>query len=208
MELHRLEARHLRSQLNPHFLFNTLNAISELGYRDPGAADRTVTQLSNLLRISLDTGSRHEIALKDELEILKRYLDIQQTLLQNRLKIEFDIAPDTLNARVPSMILQPLAENAVTHGITTTTAVGRIVVSARRDAETLVLGVSDNGPGVEPGRVAERVGLGNTRTRLAHLYGDAQRFDLANAAGGGATARLRIPFHEAYAYDEDTYAYR
>jgi LytS/YehU family sensor histidine kinase len=206
-ELHRTEARRLRNQLNPHFLFNTLNAISELGYRDPDAADRTITQLSNLLRVSLDTGSRHEIALKDEVDILRRYLDIQQTLLQNRLKIEFDIAPDTLTARVPSMILQPLAENAIVHGVTPAGAGGYVCVTARREADALVLTVRDNGPGVATA-CRERVGLGNTRTRLEHLYGAAQQFELIAAPGGGALARLRLPFHEAYAYDEDSHAYR
>ncbi|HET6655838.1 MAG TPA: histidine kinase [Gammaproteobacteria bacterium] len=203
-EVHRLEARRLRSQLNPHFLFNALNAVSELGYHDPGAADRTVTQLGNLLRISLDTDNRYEIALKDELDILRRYLDIQQILLQDRLRIHFDIAPETLSARVPSMILQPLAENAVIHGITTTKG-GCIDIAARRDHEALVLEVRDDGPGTQNAG-PERVGLSNTRNRLAHLYGDAQDFELKSAADGWTVARIRLPFHEAWAYDEDAHA--
>ncbi|HET6725473.1 MAG TPA: histidine kinase [Gammaproteobacteria bacterium] len=203
-ELHRLEARRLRSQLNPHFLFNTLTAISELGYHDPGAADRTVTQLGNLLRISLDTDNRYEIALKDELDILRRYLDIQQTLLQDRLRIQFDVAPETLTARVPSMILQPLAENAVIHGITATRG-GRIDVVARRGGEMLELEIRDDGPGIADAR-CERVGLTNTRSRLAHLYGNAQDFDLKSAADGWTVARIRLPFHEAWSYDEDAHA--
>ncbi|HET6654846.1 MAG TPA: histidine kinase [Gammaproteobacteria bacterium] len=203
-ELHRLEARRLRSQLNPHFLFNALTAVSELGYHDPGAADRTVTQLSNLLRISLDTDNRYEIALKDELDILRRYLDIQQTLLQNRLRIQFNVATDTLSARVPSMILQPLAENAVTHGITATRG-GCIDVAAHRDGEMLVLEIRDDGPGLQNAG-PERVGLSNTRDRLAHLYGNAQDFELKSAADGWTVARIRLPFHEAWAYDEDAHA--
>ncbi|HET7371085.1 MAG TPA: histidine kinase [Gammaproteobacteria bacterium] len=203
-ELHRLEARRLRSQLNPHFLFNALNAVSELGYHDPGAADRMVTQLSNLLRISLDTDNRYEIALKDELDILRRYLDIQQTLLQSRLQVRFDIATDTLAARVPSMILQPLAENAVTHGITTTRG-GCVDVASYRDGDALVLEVRDDGPGVQDAG-PERVGLSNTRSRLAHLYGNAQDFELKSAADGWTVARIRLPFHEAWAYDEDAHA--
>lgn len=203
-ELHRLEARRLRSQLNPHFLFNTLNAISELGYHDPGAADRTVTQLGNLLRISLDTDNRYEISLKDELDILRRYLDIQQTLLQNRLEIQYDVAPETLTARVPSMILQPLAENAVIHGITATRG-GCIDIGARRDGEMLVLEVRDDGPGMQNAG-PERVGIANTRDRLAHLYGNAQDFDLRSADDGWTVARIRLPFHEAWAYDEDAHA--
>ncbi len=200
-EVHRLRARHLRAQINPHFLFNALNAISELGYHDPGAADRTVTRLGNLLRISLDTGNRYEIGLKDELDILRRYLDIQQTLLQDRLEIRFEIEPDTLTARVPSMILQPLAENAVTHGITPTRG-GSIDIAARHEGEMLVLEVRDDGPGFQaPGK--ERVGLGATRSRLAHLYGDQQQLELKDGFDGWTTARIRLPFHEAWAYDED-----
>ncbi|HET7308334.1 MAG TPA: histidine kinase [Gammaproteobacteria bacterium] len=203
-ELHRLEARRLRSQLNPHFLFNALNAVSELGYHDPGAADRTITQLGNLLRISLDTDNRYEISLKDELDILRRYLDIQQTLLQSRLQIQFDIAPDTLAARVPSMILQPLAENAVTHGITPTRG-GCIDIVARRAGDRLVLEVRDDGPGLTHA-ACERVGLSNTRSRLAHLYGNAQDFALRSGADGWTIAHISLPFHEAWAYDEDAHA--
>lgn len=198
----------LRTQLNPHFLFNTLNAISELGYTDPEAADRTVTQLSGLLRKSLDDSHQQEIALRDELDFLKRYLDIQQTLLRGRLQIEFEVADNTLNARVPGMILQPLVENAVTHGIGRN-GTGCINLRARREAELLLIEVEDNGWGLviaAPRGGREGIGIGNTRARLRYLYGELAGLELHGRPGEGLLARLTIPFHEAYAFDENPYA--
>lgn len=199
------ELRRLRTQLNPHFLFNTLNAISELGYTDPEAADRTITQLSGLLRKSLDDVHQQEIALRDELDFLRRYLDIQQTLLRGRLHIEFDIADQTLAARVPGMILQPLVENAVTHGIGRNGS-GHITLRSRREGEALIIEVEDNGWGLLPAtRRSEREGIGvaNTRERLRYLYGDLAKLELRSHLGKGCTARLNIPFHEAFAFDEN-----
>ncbi|MGB9428844.1 MAG: histidine kinase [Gammaproteobacteria bacterium] len=204
------ELRRLRGQLNPHFLFNTLNAISELGYKDPDSADRVITQLSSLLRKSLDDSHQQEIALRDELDFLKRYLDIQQTLLQGSLQIEFDIANDTLSARVPGMILQPLAENAVTHGIGRSGS-GYLKISAVRRDDLLMIEVQDNGWGLviaEPHANREGIGIANTRARLRHLYGDLASLELHGRPGEGLTAYLNIPFHEAYAFDEDTYSDR
>lgn len=199
------ELRRLRTQLNPHFLFNTLNAISELGYRDPEAADRTITQLSGLLRKSLDDSHQQEIALRDELDFLKRYLAIQQILLQDRLHVELDISDDTLNARVPGMILQPLVENAVTHGIGRS-GTGYITVRATRRDELLVIEVEDNGWGLviaNPRKSGEGIGINNTRTRLRYLYGELAGLELHSRRGEGLTARLNIPFHEAFAFDEN-----
>ena len=199
------ELRRLRTQLNPHFLFNTLTAISELGYTDPEAADRTITQLSGLLRKSLDDSHQQEIALRDELDFLRRYLDIQQTLLRGRLQIVFDIADNTLNARVPGMILQPLVENAVTHGVGRS-GTGYITLRSRRENETLAIEVEDNGWGLviaAPRGGREGIGIGNTRARLSYLYGGLAGLELKSRPGEGLTACLRIPFHEAFAFDEN-----
>ena len=204
------ELRRLRTQLNPHFLFNTLTAISELGYTDPEAADRTITQLSGLLRKSLDDSHQQEIALRDELDFLRRYLDIQQTLLRGRLQIVFDIADNTLNARVPGMILQPLVENAVTHGVGRS-GTGYITLRSRRENETLVVEVEDNGWGLviaAPRGGREGIGIGNTRARMSYLYGGLAGLELKSRPGEGLTARLRIPFHEAFAFDENPHADR
>ena len=204
-ELVSAELRRLRTQLNPHFLFNTLNAIAELGYQNPEAADRTITQLSGLLRKSLDDSHQQEIALRDELDFLKRYLAIQQTLLQDRLQVELEISDDTLNARVPGMILQPLVENAVTHGIGRG-AVGYITVRSKHRGELLVIEVEDNGWGLviaDPRRSGEGIGLNNTRARLRYLYGELAGLELHSRPGEGLTACLHIPFHEAFAYDEN-----
>ena len=206
-ELVRAELRRLRTQLNPHFLFNTLNAISELSYENPEAADRTITQLSGLLRKSLDDSHQQEIALRDEVDFLERYLAIQQTLLQDRLHVELEISDETLNARVPGMILQPLVENAVTHGIGRS-GTGYITVRSRRRGELLVIEVEDNGWGLviaDPKKSGEGIGINNTRARLRYLYGELASLELRSRPGEGLTACLNIPFHEAFAFDENPY---
>lgn len=199
------ELRRLRTQLNPHFLFNTLNAIAELGYRDPEAADHTITQLSGLLRKSLDDSHQREISLRDELDFLQSYLSIQQTLLRGRLNTELGIARDTLNARVPGMILQPLVENALTHGIGRAGSVD-LMVRTLRAGDMLVIEVQDNGwglgvAGTHPDR--EGIGISNTRARLRYLYGGRASLQLHNCPGMGVTVRLKIPYHETCAYDEN-----
>lgn len=201
---HRLadaEARALRTQINPHFLYNTLNAIAELGYSDPRTADRVVTELSLLLRKALDTSHRQEIAVRDEVAFLNSYLSIQSVLLGERLQVQMDISERVLPARLPGMILQPLVENAVTHGIS---AQGRadIVIGAQRDETALVLTVSDHGPGLPAAGITEGIGLGNTRARLNHLYGVAASLQLCNQSEGGLVVRLFLPYHESFAYDE------
>lgn len=209
-QLVRAELRRLRTQLNPHFLFNTLNAIAELGYENPEAADLTITQLSGLLRKSLDDSRQQEIALRDELDFLERYLAIQQTLLQDRLQVELEISDDTLNARVPGMILQPLVENAVTHGVGRS-GTGYVTVRSRREGELLVLEVEDNGWGLviaDPHKSGEGIGINNTRARLRYLYGESGSLELHSRPGEGLIARLNIPFHEAFAYDENPYSDR
>lgn len=188
----RLQA--LRAQLHPHFLFNTLNAISALVHRDPEAADRMIARLSDLLRMALEDLGVQEVPLAKEIEFLKRYLEIEQTRFADRLTVSLEIAPETLGARTPYLILQPLVENAIRHGIAPRAQPGRVKISAKREDGFLVLEVSDDGPGiVSSGSLREGVGLSSTRERLEKLYGGRHRFEAKNDTGGGFVARLSIP---------------
>jgi len=185
----------LQMQLNPHFLFNTLHSISALMHQDVEAADGMITRLSDLLRTALDSSDTQEVTLRQELEFLQRYLEIEQTRFGSRLTVKTDIAPDTLDAQVPNLILQPLVENAIRHGIEPHAKPGRIELRAQRAAGTLVLDVCDNGTGLGENEPAEEgVGLSNTRARLRTLYGETHGFELRDAPGGGLHARLTIPF--------------
>ena len=187
----------LKMQLHPHFLFNTLNAITALVHTDPEAADTMIVRLSELLRITLENESIQIVSLRQELEFLDRYLDIQRVRFQDRLRIEMDVRPDTLDAGVPNLVLQPLVENAVQHGISQRPENGEIRVSAHRAGDMLVLEVADNGPGFASRNAADRHpgrGLANTRERLRQLYGDAHRFELRDNAGAGLTVSVTIPF--------------
>lgn len=188
----------LKMQLHPHFLFNTLNAISELVYKDPAAAEEMITRLSDLLRLTLENGQTQEVSLKQELEFLERYLRIEQTRFQDRLTIKLDVEADALDARVPNMILQPLVENAIKHGTGARAAAGRIEIQARRDNGALRLSVRDNGPGLKESAPTGRsgVGLSNTQARLQRLYGAAHSFELRNRPEGGLAVNLMIPFIE------------
>jgi two-component sensor histidine kinase len=191
----RLQA--LRMQLNPHFLFNTLHAISALIHEDPEAADRVVARLSELLRLSLDTSKSQEVPLSEELDFLDRYLEIEQTRFGDRLRIEKQVEPEVRNALVPYLILQPLVENAIRHGIEPREETGHLLIFARRNNGQLDLRIRDNGSGLpEPANPPARqgIGLANTRSRLSHLYGQDYGFELVPALGGGLEARLAIPF--------------
>ena len=188
----------LRTQLHPHFLFNTLNAIAELIYQDPPRAERTVTQLSDLLRQALNRADDHEIPLSEEIDFLHKYVAIQQTLLQERLTVHWEVAPDTAAAFVPAMILQPVVENAVQHGIAPRASGGTLRLTVQRDGDMLFLQVQDDGVGLA-GHVpmGDGVGLSNTRARLRHLYGDRHTCDIEPSPGGGVTVTMRLPFREA-----------
>ncbi len=189
----------LKMQLHPHFLFNTLNAISELVHRDPDTADRMLTDLSDLLRMSFENLEVQEIPLKQELEFLRKYLEIEQTRFHDRLEVKMDIGPDTLDASVPNMILQPLVENAIKHGISPRAEGGKINIEAWRKNGHLHLSVSDDGVGVNSGGVkafTEGVGLSNTRRRLKHLYGNGHKFELEPEEAHGLNVRLDIPYRE------------
>lgn len=189
----------LRMQLNPHFLFNTLHAVSALVERDPPGVRRIVARLSTLLRRALDESTPQEVPLRDELDFLRGYFDIQRVRFQDRLEIVEDVPPETLDALVPNLLLQPLAENAVEHGVSRLEAEpGRIEVVARREAGRLVVTIRDNGPGLDPGAEREGgVGLKNVRARLDALYGDAARLDLNPADGRGLAASVTLPYHTA-----------
>jgi two-component sensor histidine kinase len=188
----------LQMQLNPHFLFNTLHSISALMHKDVEAADRMIVRLGDLLRAALEGSDTQEVELRQELEFLKRYLEIEQTRFGNRLTVKMDIAPETLEAQVPNLILQPLVENAIRHGIEPRSKSGRIELRARRLNGVLTLEVSDNGTGLTRNQaVREGVGLSNTRARLGELYGEAHQFELRPGADGGLVAHLTIPFKKA-----------
>ena len=191
----RLQA--LQMQLNPHFLFNTLNAIATLLHRDADAADRMIVRLGELLRLALDTANTQEVTLRHELDFLSRYLEIEQTRFGSRLEVSMDIGPDTVDALVPNLILQPILENAIRHGIQPRATPGRIALRARREAGRLRLTVEDNGAGLsgqQPSR--EGVGLTNTRERLRQLYGEAQHLLFREAPNGpGLVVEIELPFH-------------
>ena len=183
----------LQMQLNPHFLFNTLHSISSLVHIDPEAADRMIAQLSDLLRQTLDSGHNHEVPLSQELHILKTYLQIEQTRFGERLKVHFDVDPGTLGASVPNLILQPIVENAIRHGIEPHAKPGEITLETRRDNSHLTLLVRDNGTGLAKDHSREGIGLSNTRARLQQLYPGRHQFNLRNAPEGGLIVTMTIP---------------
>ncbi len=188
----------LQMQLQPHFLFNTLHAISTLMQRDVRAANRLIVRLSDLLRLTLEHAGEQVVPLQKELELLEQYLEIQRTRFQDRLTVRMDIDPETLDARVPCLILQPLVENAVRHGIAPLSRPGRIEIRAHRQNGTLRLEVCDDGAGLKSGEGAPQgIGLGNTRARLAQLYGSSQALRMRNAPSGGLVVSVELPFSPA-----------
>ena len=188
----------LRMQINPHFLFNTLNAISTLVHTDPSVADEMITDLGELFRVSLESFEGNEIPLSRELDLLQRYLAIEQRRFGGRLKVEQHVAPEILNALVPTLILQPLVENAIRHGIEPQSSSGQIAIRGRQDGNKIKLSVSDNGTkpadaSTEKGK-RQGIGLANTRARLQQLYGASQSFSAGQGKLGGWTVELELPF--------------
>ena len=190
----RLDA--LRMQLDPHFLFNTLHAISSLVERDPRGVRRMISRLSELLRHTIEGPSEQEIPLRKEMDLLRRYLEIMEVRFQGRLEISTDVEERAMEALVPNLILQPIVENAIKHGVSKIEGPGRIALSGRVEGEQLVLRVENNGPFV-PGGESGGVGLSNTKARLAHLYGGEQSFELrgSNTELPLTVAEIRLPYH-------------
>lgn len=195
-QLARARLQVLEMQLHPHFLFNTLHAVVTLMHRDVDAAERMLTRLGDLLRMALETSGAQEVPLKDELEFLGRYLEIERIRFGDRLSVSVDVRPEVLDARVPSFILQPLVENAIRHGVARHAGPGRIEIRGHRRDGRFELAVSDNGPGLpdDGSELREGVGLSNTRARLRGLYGREQDLQLVTGPDGGLTVRLWIPF--------------
>jgi two-component system, LytTR family, sensor kinase len=190
----RLQA--LKMQLHPHFLFNALNSLADLIDHEPQAAQKMVARLGDFLRLTLHSSATQQIALAEEIEFLRNYLEIERIRFADRLQVLMDIAPETLTARVPTLLLQPLVENAIRHGIAQQETPGCVAIKTWREADQLHLQVSDNGPGLSAQTAQETNGLGlrNTRARLQTLYGDAQRLELAEVLAGGVIVTLEIPF--------------
>jgi len=187
------ELQVLKMQLHPHFLFNTLHAISALVHEDPEAADRMLSQLGDLLRATLAAGEAQEVPLGRELEFVDRYLDIERHRLGGRLQVDRDIDGAALDALVPNLLLQPLIENAIRHGIAPAAAGGTIRIRARCESGALRLQISDDGNGCDADGLVPGLGLSNTRARLAQLYGSAHRFSVTGTAGAGVQVDLTLP---------------
>jgi signal transduction histidine kinase len=196
LQLTQTQLQVLKMQLDPHFLFNTFNAITTLMYRDVTAADGMLTRLSDLLRLTLSRSGDQEVTLREELDFLRVYLEIQQTRFGDRLSVDWQVQSGIDDACVPHMVLQPIVENAIQHGISRVPGPGRLWITARREGDSLILRVRDSGPGFaddwepRPGGV----GLSTTHARLEQMYGDRQNLEMQNAEEGGALVEVALPF--------------
>jgi two-component system LytT family sensor kinase len=183
----------LRMQLQPHFLFNTLHSISALMHKDVRRADSMIVALSDLLRMSLQNIGAQEVPLQSELDFLQRYIEIMGMRFGDRLHVSIDVEPETRDARVPNLFLQPLVENSFRHGFGDL-GQGKIAISVRREGDMLRCIIADDGRGLRAGH-KEGVGLSSTRQRLAHLYGDQHSFSVRGSPGEGVHVTMSIPFH-------------
>jgi two-component system, LytTR family, sensor kinase len=200
-QLSQAQLQALKMQLQPHFLFNTLHSISALLTKDIEAARKMITRLGDFLRLTLENSGSPEVTLQREMEFLSCYLEIERIRFQNRLVTRMDLGEETLKAKVPNLILQPIVENAIRHGIAPRSTPGLIEIEAKQLNGTLRIQVRDNGPGLSEHRTSENLftkglGLANTETRLERLYGAAHLFDLRNNPDGGLIVTLEIPFHK------------
>jgi len=200
-QLAKAQLQALKVQLHPHFLFNTLNSVSELMHQDVNTAERVITRLSDLLRMALENIGVQEIPLRQELDFVQGYLEIEQLRFQDRLHIDLDVAPETLDCRIPNLLLQPIVENAIRHGIAKSSELGLVRIFTRKISDRLLIVVGDNGPGLEtngngkPKTTNFGLGLSTTRSRLEFLYGREQTFVLNNLPERGLEVRISLPWH-------------
>jgi signal transduction histidine kinase len=202
---HQAQLEALRYQINPHFLFNSLNAVSTLvTERRNDEAARMLSRVSDFLRLTLTAPVRDEVALADEIDYVRQYLEIERVRFGDRLRMEVDVATDAWEAAVPAFVLQPLIENAVRHAIAPRETGGTIVIEAKRAGDQLHVAIVDDGPGVRDAQRSDangngtgRIGLTNTRDRLRELYGERGRLELTTPAGGGTRATVELPFRRA-----------
>jgi sensor histidine kinase YesM len=201
-QLSQAQLQALKMQLHPHFLFNTLHSISALLHKDTEAARKMISRLGDFLRLTLENGGTQEVTLEQEMEFLKCYLEIERIRFQDRLTTRIEVAPQALDSHVPNLILQPIVENAIRHGIAPRSTPGLIEIRAEQENEWLRIKVRDNGPGLPVNRSTgnlfkKGLGLVNTQKRLDRLYGAAHRFELANAPEGGLVVTLEFPSKSA-----------
>jgi sensor histidine kinase YesM len=197
-QLSQAQLQALKMQLHPHFLFNTLHSISALLNKDKEAARQMIARLGDFLRLTLENSGAQEVTLQQEIEFLVCYLEIQRIRFQDRLTTSLDVEAEALDAQVPNLILQPIVENAIRHGISQRSTPGRIEIQAKHRNGVLRIQVRDNGPGLPVNRSHEKLfqkglGLANTQTRLERLYGGEHRFELTNDPAGGLIVTLEIP---------------
>jgi two-component system, LytTR family, sensor kinase len=197
-QLSQAQLQALKMQLHPHFLFNTLHSISALLHRDTEAARKMITRLGDFLRLTLENSGTQEVTLKQEIEFLRCYLEIERIRFQDRLTTRVFVDPEVLDTRVPNLILQPIVENAIRHGVAPRSTPGEIEIRAKQEDGFLRIRIRDNGPGLPMNRTVDSLfkkglGLMNTQTRLDRLYGDGHRFEIANDPSGGLAVTLKIP---------------
>jgi two-component system, LytTR family, sensor kinase len=210
-QLSHAQLQALKMQLHPHFLFNTLHSISALLNKQPEAARTMITRLGDFLRLTLENSGSQEVTLQKEMEFLRCYLEIERVRFQDRLMTRVDVSAPALDAQVPNLILQPIVENAIRHGIAPRSTPGLIEILAKPQNGTLRIQIRDNGPGLPADRNSEALftkglGLANTERRLDRLYGAAHRFDLVNDPEGGLVVTLEIPFIKASSNGSSTKA--
>lgn len=197
LQLSKAHLQALKMQLQPHFLFNALNSISALQMENVEAAQEMTARLGDFLRMTLENVGAQEVTLREEIEFLECYLDIEKVRFKKRLTTNIEVESEVMSCRVPNLILQPLVENAIRHGLSKQTASGRINISAARENGWLKIAVADNGKGIEDGKLdnvfSSGLGLSNTKARLEQIYGTNFRFELQNAEEGGLLATLRLP---------------